>query len=598
MIATASNQADEMSPRGERTFGGAVRARNLVALSDAELDRYLEQHRLDDDVAIDIDVEDPENLPESFIQRLRDRTQNMSDLARAGAVNLDEVNARLLAAASSSTLERASSPPYVRGRSPTQPLSPPQGRATRNYDKLVKDGGRPMFPLELMDNVAKSPTAYRHLLRPWSTLADADYPEWWLIFETQLYHWECFRRWQAHNRNEGPPSHVQIRYSSRWEYVDCAYNAFVRHFRLDSPSYSTAASALLAKYRVTRPVQFHQDPAQQDKLTEWIEYLAFECAVRDQYARGFQRLQLHHDEAWKTLVNSSLLRPFETEEYICDANFGQDYQPEKDQLDRALRLAESALEAARKGSTSRPGPRSTRFLTVAAATTKFDEAKEALQLYNRRMSLIAEFRRGTENFYVRKEDLKRQECLVQWILDEMQLVEAELRKSGISEADPDDVSDTLTAGHDREGTAAVSHQEARKRRREEIPTNDAMPVKRLKTVNRQNNMDAGEARSLNVPTLGPQPRSQRRRHPTTSDPPPRNSSTPVPPRRSARIAVRQQVQSQRQSQAGAALPPISGGPRRITQPPKPRGSPSSKVSGRTAETTKPNKRSGRRRPRH
>jgi hypothetical protein len=71
MITTASNQADEMSPRGEHTFGGAMCARNLVALSDAELDRYLKQHRLDDGVAIDIDVEDPENLPESFIQRLR-----------------------------------------------------------------------------------------------------------------------------------------------------------------------------------------------------------------------------------------------------------------------------------------------------------------------------------------------------------------------------------------------------------------------------------------------------------------------------------------------------------------------------------------------
>lgn len=450
-----------------------------------------------------------------------------------------------------------------------------------------------MFPLELIDHVAKSPTAYRHLLRPWSTLADADYPEWWLIFETQLYHWECFRRWQAYNRNDGPPSYVQTCYPSRWEYVDCAYNAFVRHFRLDSPSYSAAAAALLAKYRVTRPVQFRQDLAQQDKLTEWIEYLAFECAVRDQYARGLQRLQLHHDEAWKTLVNSTPLRPYETVEYICDASFGQDYQPERDQLDRALRLAESALEAARKGSTSRPGPRSTRFLPVAAAITKFDEANEALQLYTRRMSLIAEFRRGTDKYYVRKEDLKRQECLVQWILDEMPLVEAELRKSGVSEADTDAVGDALAAGHDRGETAAVSHKGARKRRREETPTNDAMPAKRLKTVNGQNNMDAGERRSADVPTLGPQPRRpQRRRHPSTSD-----SSTPIPPRRSARIAARQPVQNPPQSQPGAAPPPISGRPRRTTttQPgSKPRGPPSNKVSGRiTAETTKPNTGSGR-----
>lgn len=48
-----------------------VRARDLVAYSDTQLDSYLEKHRLDDGVAIDIEVEDPKNLPESFIQRLR-----------------------------------------------------------------------------------------------------------------------------------------------------------------------------------------------------------------------------------------------------------------------------------------------------------------------------------------------------------------------------------------------------------------------------------------------------------------------------------------------------------------------------------------------
>lgn len=42
-----------------------VFARDLVAVTDAELDLYLEEHRLEDG-ASDIDLEDPENLADIF----------------------------------------------------------------------------------------------------------------------------------------------------------------------------------------------------------------------------------------------------------------------------------------------------------------------------------------------------------------------------------------------------------------------------------------------------------------------------------------------------------------------------------------------------
>lgn len=45
-------------------------ASEVVAYSDAELDRYLEANSLDDGAMV-IEVEDPQNLPASFIQRLR-----------------------------------------------------------------------------------------------------------------------------------------------------------------------------------------------------------------------------------------------------------------------------------------------------------------------------------------------------------------------------------------------------------------------------------------------------------------------------------------------------------------------------------------------
>lgn len=45
-------------------------ASEVAAYSDAELDRYLEEQSLGDGAMV-VEVEDPQNLPASFIQRLR-----------------------------------------------------------------------------------------------------------------------------------------------------------------------------------------------------------------------------------------------------------------------------------------------------------------------------------------------------------------------------------------------------------------------------------------------------------------------------------------------------------------------------------------------
>lgn len=48
-----------------------ISARVMAAYSDAKLDKYFDEHRLAGGAATIVVVEDPENLPESFIQRLR-----------------------------------------------------------------------------------------------------------------------------------------------------------------------------------------------------------------------------------------------------------------------------------------------------------------------------------------------------------------------------------------------------------------------------------------------------------------------------------------------------------------------------------------------
>lgn len=48
-----------------------IPARVIATYSDAELDKYLNDHRLGNGGPTIVNVEDPENLPESFIERLR-----------------------------------------------------------------------------------------------------------------------------------------------------------------------------------------------------------------------------------------------------------------------------------------------------------------------------------------------------------------------------------------------------------------------------------------------------------------------------------------------------------------------------------------------
>lgn len=47
-----------------------ISARDIIAFTDAELDKYLDEQRLKRGVAV-VKVKDPENLTQSFIQRLR-----------------------------------------------------------------------------------------------------------------------------------------------------------------------------------------------------------------------------------------------------------------------------------------------------------------------------------------------------------------------------------------------------------------------------------------------------------------------------------------------------------------------------------------------
>jgi hypothetical protein len=107
-------------------------------------------------------------IPSSLLTFGRDWAHSASNAAaQSGAVNLDEVNDRLLRIASGQQEPRPAPPsPYRPGKSPTRSPSPPQRRETEYYLQLVDAGGRPVYPIELIDSVAQNPMAYKHLVHP------------------------------------------------------------------------------------------------------------------------------------------------------------------------------------------------------------------------------------------------------------------------------------------------------------------------------------------------------------------------------------------------------------------------------------------------
>jgi hypothetical protein len=282
------------------------------------------------------------------------------------------------------------------------------------------------------------------------------------------------------------------------------------------------AAKLFAHYGFSRPVQFHQDLTKQDKLTEWIEYLVFECALHYRYTRFVELQQTVYDKAWKTLAESNILRPFETEEHINNKEGLQHRHSEWQRAVSTLKGARATLERARADSSSRGAQR------VSAAQARLDAAEKALEVVLRRSDLIGCFFTTTRDFRIGQDYVKQHGFLLQWILDELPSVEAEVRGSG---------------------TARVGDLRGPRKRAYEETADEELPSKRPRS-SRRNDVGSERARPSEVLATGP---GDLARPPgldagRRDQSPRRNeSSAAVPPqplRRSARIAAQQRAQIQ------------------------------------------------------
>lgn len=71
----------------------------------------------------------------------------------------------------------------------------------------------------------------------------------------------------------------------------------------------------------------------------WIEYLNYEYEVYEQYTKFIKRRQRQYENACKELINSKLLRPFETQELLDDISSALQYGKEEMEAKKAMESA-------------------------------------------------------------------------------------------------------------------------------------------------------------------------------------------------------------------------------------------------------------------
>ncbi|KAL8913492.1 MAG: hypothetical protein Q9171_001680 [Xanthocarpia ochracea] len=375
-------------------------ASDIALFGDAQLDQYLEAN------GRCVRVEDPDNLSQAFLERLRART-GPTEAAQSHPIDLEYLSARLedISAgrqASPQPSSCATTEPYDEEECRRREME----KEVECYSTLIKEGGRPSHPINLGPSVAQDPGDYREILSVWLRRSHAH--DGWMVFEAQMHEWRAFRQYQRHHREGGR-----------------------------FPKYVELVKRSLARHEFTRPFEPLEDLEHQDELTTWVEFLDYEYWLYDKDMRFLERRQPQYDEAWKELVGSHILRHFETEAFVCSIDSAFYHQAESLQAEKVVESARSNVTSAQKSITNlQPSShlkREQQQQQVREAQFKLDAAVESLALIERRSSLILQFLNKLRRYEVHdplprsylmvKADAESRSLLCKWILQQIPLIE-------------------------------------------------------------------------------------------------------------------------------------------------------------------------------
>ncbi|KAK7397630.1 hypothetical protein QQX98_012997 [Neonectria punicea] len=467
---------------------------DIAAFADTELAEFMKKHRRpngDFDLPVDgwdqLSKDERDQLAERL--KAQERALARSPTSCSRPLDLDALDARLRDVADGDNSLSTQDPPRLRARRRTE--TPPdwgpirRKNETRAYYDLINDGSRPLYPIDRLEQVFQSPDNYREMIDPWRDRLRLElwqsflnrqgpWPEPWELFQRQLARWQDFRRWQNNNRDieddgdGGFLSYVErtkaemklamrqdayVEWLAKKEADASSFKevwAFVEIGRIEQQNrcaergcdgflqYAEAVKRRLAQHNFTRPFHLHEDPKQQDKLTTWIEYLNFEYWWLDRHTRVIERLKTAHDKAWQELVDLKVLRPNETQESVRTDAFVMERQVEEDQAREAVKRAKSEAGRVYQITQEDPQrlriPKAKRISMLAVATINLNAAKGRLKSIKERNDRIEDFILDTHDYVGAKKDTARQDMLVQWVLEQVPLIEAEMTQTEAREA--------------------------------------------------------------------------------------------------------------------------------------------------------------------
>lgn len=441
------------------------------------------------------------------------------------------------------------------------------------YNGLINDGGRPLYPIDLLEEVFRDPNTFLETLQPWQF---AQQRFTWEVFGKQFTRWKDFRRWQIDHRGieeddgrfpayierkkqslareyspgayarwlaqmEGDPS----KYRAGWEHAHTSrQHQRVRHRESGSDGFLEYQQALkhrLAQHSFFRPFQLDEDPKHQNKLATWIEYLNFECWWLDEYIESKECLKLKHDAAWQKLVGSTVLGPNETQEFLRTDESIRRMKAEEEQAAKAVQRTEA--EAAKvhaltqKDSGRSRIPEAKRTSMLKTALVKSLAAKDRLKLIKSRNDLITKFVQKASDYEAAKLKVSHHGLLVQWAMEQVPLVEAELTHSGASQAKSESLKRRLTTDEDDLEKQNPKRQKVDTRQLRAYASSSTSVSAKARETRAEAAIVANQAQTTKDNTKGAQTKQSATRRSLRSG----NAAQVFSqgPRRSARIAARQ-----------------------------------------------------------
>lgn len=378
----------------------------------------------------------------TLTNKSRDFVERPRPSVHSGVVDLSQVNERLRAAPAETD---------VFARSPsiatTEPLPSEEEQDLEDlrqeiaaYTELVDVGGRPPYPRHLLEEFFWTPERfldddrYRDIVLFWR-FHNTDRSS---FCQCHLLRWMRFRSLQHIIRSHAVRDEHTLITASSFETLDKFVNhpasrEWLGHW--DFYKYSKNIKARLIKYDFARPFHLEEDLEQQDELTTWIEYLGYEYFFYNQAANYIKCFQKRHDDAWRRLVDSNLLRPEETYDVIYDLETPFRYERERQQAEMAVHSAKlTAFSAPNAKFTPRRATHShgNAPSQQAEALAKLTQAEANLRLTDARGDAIGAFLQTIREYRCQKVEVERHSLLLRWIEQQIPSIEREsnLRKTG------------------------------------------------------------------------------------------------------------------------------------------------------------------------